>query len=189
MSGMEEGDWIEITRAKGVAAKSPKPDCRVRICLFKAGGGPELRQKVYLSFHGAAVAWLKTNGPRFRVQLGADRLNRLRLLPDAAGGYRGAGEKGATLIMALGCVAPWPKEVRAATPAEFKAFADHALITLPPDWATPAKAQRAGAPPPRIIDRRPEGPVSLGDPAPGRSALDQRRSSDAPVVRKAGAHA
>ncbi len=48
-----------------------------------------------------------------------------------------------------------------------------------PETTRPAQPEAVlpAAPPParRIIDRRPVGPVYLGEPEPGRSALDQRQ--------------
>ena len=50
------------------------------------------------------------------------------------------------------------------------------MIEHKPSVAIPVSSLVPGA---RVIDRRVTGTVDLGEPAPGRSALDQRRAAEA----------
>lgn len=186
-------EWIEL----GVRPpKEALPECQVR--LTKPSNKPA---RAHIVLRAAAAEWLHgSKSKSLRVSLGGDQLNKLRLTIDPAGKYRAGLFKGVYKIV-LGHVDLWPDEHRDPTQATYRLNNGELFIALPEDFAkaTPrqkpapapvAKASAAAASPAipistraeglaaaaRVIDRRRQGVVSMGDPPPGRSALDQRRS-------------
>lgn len=179
----EGEDWIEL------GVKPPKealPDCQVR--LTKPSGKPA---RAHIVLRGAAADWLRgSNCKSLRVSLGGDQLNKLRLTIHLDGKYRAGLFKGVYKI-SLGCVELWPDEYREPTQATYRVDNGELFLALPEGFAKETPKQKpapAAAPIPittatkglaaaatAIAGRRAGIAVSLGEPAPGRSALDQRR--------------
>lgn len=148
-----------------------------------------------------AAQWIFANEPRFRIQIGGDAVNKIRITPDKdRGKFEVTNFKGVARL-ALGHINAWPNESRESTEATFEIVNGSLLLTLPKGFAKPGSGvvplprlelKKKPDPAPaikvttsapglseraRVIDRRPsEGPVSFGDPPRGRSALDQRKN-------------
>lgn len=199
-------DWTEIEPAN--KPSQLLPDVSIRLGFR---GNPITRHSgratASITFRRDAAEWIKDHGPRFRVQIGGEACNRLRIISDAAGGRFESHDLKGVQRLTIGHINLWPNEQRGVTEATIVEFQPGAMVlTLPQDFARPqakptpkpaeappapvataqpfpvttraeglAIAEKSAAGRARIIDRRPTGVVDLGEPPPGRSALDQRR--------------
>lgn len=180
----DDDDWMDITPQR--AAAVIKADATVRLSANEAC----TKNSASIALRNELASWAEKHGPTFRIQIGGSNANKLRVLPDKRGGYKGAILRG-TYRLRVRDIAAWPFESR-VMPVEAAvtfADADKALIlTLPEDFAKPIGSRPK--PPLKAAPAKPTTPspstapefrrvVGLGEPAPGRSALDQRRAEAA----------
>ncbi|MDP2358662.1 MAG: hypothetical protein Q8M31_21765 [Beijerinckiaceae bacterium] len=204
----EDDDWTDLEKQE--KAGVVLPDAQVRMSRYAAGRGVKVgKARASIAFRRRVAEWLNEHGPRFRLQIGGADANKVRLIPDAAGGkfeftmFRG------TARMTLGHVSAWPDEVR--DPVEAKASFDGAgnlVLSLPATFARPSPnvdLAAADLPRPPIAPMRQAPPqpfpittsapglqrgvrgdvaVDLGEPQPGRSALDQRLATRADETKQ-----
>jgi hypothetical protein len=91
--------------------------------------------------------------------------------------------RGGTERLCIGAVTAWPNEERAATEAAWSEDSGCMKLRLPENFAIAAPAPcPPSVPPSAHVTRLPAAPQrsnitasAMGDPPPGRSALDQRR--------------
>ena len=171
-------EWDDIVPT--ITGKS-LPVVQVRLTRMRGS-----RALCFITCRGEVAEWLQAQGPRFRAQIGGQEADRIRILPDASAGRFEAAEcRGGTLRLNLGHMNVWPDEIRAPIECAYEVRSTRDLIvTLPKGWARPRPAAPAALPAPvaRAVPAaaRPIAPpVNLGEPPPGRSALDQRRAGKA----------
>lgn len=171
---LPDDEWDEIEPA--IKSGASLPVIQLRLSIMRGR-----KALAFMAFRGEAMAWIKANEPRFRAQIGGPQADKIRIVPDALSGrFEFVECKGGTLRMNLGHVTAWPNETRTPVGCQYRidSVPHQIIVVTPTGFAAPtptvtqplAKAQLG-----RIIDRRPTEPVSLGDPPPGRSALDQKR--------------
>ncbi|WP_018265529.1 hypothetical protein [Methylosinus sp. LW4] len=185
-------DWDELE--KPVAAGLVKPDVTVTLSVRngrhtrKSADAPRVSARIVL--RREAAEWIARHEPRFRVQIAGAGCNLLRIAPDAARGSYEAPEMRGVRILTLGRVNVWPNEIRREIAADWRVTQAGLVVILPADFArpgqgeTPAAASAIGGGEPRPMRVATPAPAPLvrraltlpGEPPPGRSALDQRRS-------------
>jgi len=175
-----DDEWEDIEAPIKGAALPP-----VQIRLTRMRGSKSL---AFFAFRGEAATWLTEHGPRFKAQIGGQNADKVRLLSDSMGGrYEPIKTKGGTLRINLGHVTAWPNEVRKPVSCAWQVSqANIMVLTLPAGWTRPtavAAVPAPAAPAPALLTRPaatlPEParkPVNMGEPPPGRSALDQRKA-------------
>jgi len=197
MIDFDQEDWIDIT--KKAPGQSYVDEACVRISLSHRARHPG----TFITLRGALQEWALNNGPTFKVQIGGDNLNLIRLSPstgEEAFPLKTPPKSKSSSLLVIGYINQWPAEIRASVAAKVERDkAGNPVLILPNDWAKP---QGTAAPPARQarppvpaatappaqktiqITTRAQGlemagkfrPTShnFGDPPPGRSALDNK---------------
>lgn len=144
---------VRLTQNMGIKTDKPKP-ARALIWLRR-----ELAE------------WAVANGPRFRLQIGGDDANRLRILPDASRGKYEIGDFKGVKRLNLGIVNLWPDENRPPVEAQHKISTAGLVLTLPADFARPShgSALAVAALPPPVAPARLPAPMAA---LPARIAAD-----------------
>ena len=179
---IDEDDWVELDR--NVAPKV-LADVTVRVTVGLLGRNSRTpKARTAIAFRGDPGKWIEANGPRFKVLLGGQNANCMRIVPDLHRGKFEAGESrfGNTKMMRLGMLAAWPAEDRELTAASWQIGNGFMQLTLPADFAKPrGKAPPDGRPREFAMDE----PKRAGAPAliSTLPALP-KRAPDAPVAPK-----
>jgi hypothetical protein len=183
---IDEDDWIEVEKS---GPSKVLADVSIRLSQPERNGKIG-KARAYIAFRGKAAEWIVANGPRFRVSIGGANANWLRIVPDIHRGKFEFGNSvgGLTKRLSLGHLAAWPDEDRNPTEAEWSVSAGYMRLRLPDDFAVARKSAPKQLPPPATAaaPATPPKPAAaparssnvvgmLGEPAPGRSALAQRR--------------
>lgn len=188
VTDIDDDDWVDLEKPVRAGGMLPDVSVRISIAEYKdRKSGP----RAYIAFRRDGAKWIVANAPRFRIQVGGAMANKIRIVPDVRGGRfenstAGRASKEETQRIILGGVSIWPAEARDPTAAQWKVDDGAMILTLPPDFARPRVAPKAALPT-LVAPARPSpvaptakplergAPVSFGQPAAGRSALDQRR--------------
>ena len=200
MTDFDDADgWMDLE--KSAPPSQVKPEAEISLTIkagrFAGKGQPKVRATVWL--RRAAAEWIEQNGPRFKVQVGGDACNLLRIVPDAERGqFEGTDLKGVRRLL-IGVVNVWPNELRLNVEAKWKITPAGLVLTLPEDFAkagqgeVPASLPAAPAPAPKLAAAKPAFPSStqapglarvsrpvsiMGEPDPSRSALAQKARRD-----------
>lgn len=196
----DEDEWTELGKGSTAVVRAP---VTVKLSNWKTKKGVSSGARGFVSFRNEAADWLREHGPRFRVQIGGQNADRIRVIPDAIAGKFEFSEFKGVCRISLGTVNVWPSEDREAVECAWKRdlAGGFVILTLPKDFArptppttkaakaepTPMPATAAPAPKPavpktspaaRVTDHRTYGVFGMGEPAPGRSALDQRLAAE-----------
>ena len=199
----EADEWMDLEKSTSSAAMKPEAEISltVKTGRFAAKGQPKVRATIWL--RRTAADWIENNGPRFKVQVGGDGCNLVRIVPDAERGqFEATALKGVRRLL-IGIVNVWPNEVRLNIEAKWKATSGGLVLTLPQDFAKagqrvapaidePPAPKKPALPPaahtspvttaaPGLTRQppRPGRPVNiLGEPDPSRSALGQKGGRD-----------
>lgn len=175
---IDDDDWIDIDRA--LPGSAERPDVEVRLSIFKMRG-KLLKARAYIVFRREASKWIDANRPRFRVSIGGNKANFIRIVPDPqAGKFENMTFHGVERLL-VGHIPAWPNEVRESTAAKWTIDRGWMKLELPGDFATPRLKSSQGAlvAMPAAASKMPavgDARAFQGDPPPGRSALDQRRT-------------
>lgn len=196
---IEDDDWIDLEKQSGAG---PKPAAAVRLYFHTGRHGTTKNATAAMVLRHAAAEWIAKNGPRFKVQIGGDNCEKVRIVPDNHGGKFEAVEFKGVQRLILGKVTVWPNEARDPTEAKWSVTKGGLVLVLPTDFAKPRVAHKPveSAPAPKPTAPAPSQPfpittqargldalskavaqkdrraVPFGEPAPGRSALDQRKA-------------
>jgi hypothetical protein len=192
----DDDDWIDIQRSSGSSVVLLA--AAVGLTKGKNPKNPKVISKARgrILLRGEYAKWAEDNGPRFRLQIGGSSANRIRLIPDAAAGAFEAHSLKGTIKISLGVVNLWPDEDRAPVAAQVSVTPAGLVLTVPESFTQATRAQPAPAVQPRAPALMPSvisapattraaqaqsfgafrRTVALGEPSPGRSALDQRKA-------------
>ncbi len=179
----DDGDWTEIHH-KPRWGKSALP-VGVSIRRREWKNGKKIRST--LLFRGEAAATLEklllSGDSNFvRIDLGGANANKLRIRAGQPGWTNSFGvtRPRNMLRILVGEMSAWPNDERGPVKGEYEVVDDGKtmILTFPVDWAREVKAL---APPVASAissippSRRPAPVIGvMGEPPPGRSALDQR---------------
>lgn len=178
MVEIDEDDWSDVERL--VYGAQAKLTVSARLCV----AGKNKRPGAQLVFRGAPCEWLLACGSsHVRAQIAGDAANFLRLIPCGEDGFKIRLHK-SVVMLRISPVPAWPAVSGVIRAVQWQIVGKSLMLELPADFAKPgatgvAPPVKPLASPPvngaRVIDRRPEnGVVAMGEPAPGRSALDRR---------------
>lgn len=195
VAGDDDDEWIDLEPKKGPAARI-LPLATVSVAPMGAASSV-FRAMIFL--RREAGEWIEKNGPRFKIQVGGADCNKIRIVPDQMQGRFEAGTLKGTRRLILGVVNVWPAERRERVEAEVSISDAFLMLTLPRDFAkataqskTDSTAKQTAPVAKPAAPPAPPAPSSgahamaafarnravvpaTGDPAPGRSALDQRK--------------
>ena len=180
----DDDDWIELDKGRAVGPQAP--DCSMRLTLW-AGSN---RARATVSFRREAAAWIAARLPRFRIEIGGASAEKIRITPDAARGrFEAVGFKG-TYRISLGSVSAWPAETRDVVALRWVVKGVSLILTLPDGYTKPTAKAATPPPAPSAPQSKPGIPITtraaglekravafVGEPAAGRSALDQKRGA------------
>ena len=184
MTDFDDDEWIDLERTKGLVADLP-------LAQVRRSKRDDKKATAWIALRRELAEWAEKNGPRFKVQIGGDNLNKVRIQPDAAGGRFEHTLSRGTARIALGHVNVWPNAAKEPEAAKHRFDVAGALVLelsdsfarAEPEPLKPAQPARSPAKPAAFpITTRAHGleqstrGVPMGEPGPGRSALDQRKA-------------
>lgn len=132
----EDDDWIDLEKqAPGAAAQMP--DVTISLNVWATRHKPRTHPKVRVSicFRRGAAEWIDSHGPRFKVQIGGNSCNLIRIVPDAERGKFEATALRGVQRLSIGVVNVWPNEIRLKVEAKWSISPGGLVITLPEDFA------------------------------------------------------
>jgi hypothetical protein len=155
----DEDDWIELEPPKQGAAALPEVSVRVaqpgpRPPRGVASKARIWSARVHIVFRREAAECVERY-TRFRVQIGGQFANKIRLTPDDVGGRYETAILHGVSTLSLPPVNAWPSEGRPSTEASWEVVNGAIVLTLPNDWAKPRQARL---------------PLPAADPAPPKPA-------------------
>jgi len=132
----EDDDWIDLEKQAPVTA-AKMPDITVSLNVWATRHKPKTQPKVRTSIclRRDAAAWIESNGPRFKVQIGGASCNLIRIVPDAERGQFEAAALRHVQRLSIGVVNVWPNEIRRTVEAQWSISPAGLVITLPEDFA------------------------------------------------------
>jgi hypothetical protein len=117
MTDFDDDDWQDLEKP---AAGEQKPDASVRLSLTGGRHGAGEKVRAHIVLRRGAADWIRSNGPRFRVQIGGANANGVRIVADAARGQYEAAELKGVMRLSIGVVTAWPNEAREPAEANWK---------------------------------------------------------------------
>ena len=138
---IDDDDWVEV-EPNAKASQKALADVTVRITVSKLGrNAKEAKARTTIAFRGEAAKWIEDNGPRFRILLGGQNVNCLRVAPDKHHGkFEFATARGETKMIRLGALTAWPREDREMTAASWRIDGNFMRLTLPDDFENQTSA-------------------------------------------------